>query len=70
MWKFYLVSVVVFSGCANMTFNKEMCNKIASDPQATMPKECMEYSEEEAQKAFDKPLKKIESKEDLEVHKE
>lgn len=70
MWKFYLISVFLFSGCANMTFNAQMCKEIASDPQATMPKECMKYSEEEAAKASLKPSEKIESKEDLEFNKE
>jgi hypothetical protein len=30
-----------------------MCDQIASDPQATMPEECRNYDEGEAQKAFD-----------------
>lgn len=70
MWKFYLLSVFIFSGCSNMTFNTQMCQEIATDPQATMPKECMKYSEEEAEKAFNKTSNKIESKEDLEFNKE
>jgi hypothetical protein len=42
-----------------------MCDKIASEPGATVPKECMPYLEEEAQKAFDKTKVKQESKEDI-----
>lgn len=54
MWKILLVSVFIFSGCSYFTFNATMCKEIASDPHATMPEECRVYSEEEAQKAFDK----------------
>jgi hypothetical protein len=68
--KLCLVSVVVFGGCANMTFNAQMCQNIRLDPQATMPQECMKYSEEEAAKASIKPSEKIQSKESLEFNKE
>jgi uncharacterized ion transporter superfamily protein YfcC len=67
MWKYFaVVLIVVFSGCSNIEFNAAMCEKIASDPNAVMPQECRNYSEEEAQKAFDKTnTEKFESKEDI-----
>jgi len=52
-WKLYISAVFIFSGCANVTFNATMCEQIASDPHATVPQECRNYNEEEAQKAFD-----------------
>ena len=71
MWKYYLETLLIFSGCSNVTFNASMCDQIASDPQAIMPQECRNYNEEEAQKAFDKTKHKVESKEDIvEFHKE
>lgn len=60
MYKYYLAIVLIFSGCSNITFNAAMCNQIASDPNAVMPKECRNYNEEEAQKAFDKVKNKKE----------
>jgi hypothetical protein len=65
MNKLYILAVFVFAGCSNMTFNASMCDKIASEPGATMPKECMPYIEEDAQKAFDKTKPKQESKENI-----
>ena len=65
MLKIYLPLVFVLAGCANMEFNAAMCNEIASDPHATMPKECRNYVEEEAQKAFDKTKDKHESTENI-----
>jgi len=66
MYKYYLIAtLLIFSGCSNMTFNASMCDKIASDPNAIMPQECRNYNEEEAQKAFDKTKHKQESKEDI-----
>jgi len=53
MWKFYIIAVFIFSGCSHFTFNKQMCDKIASEPNSVIPQECMQYSEEDAQKAFD-----------------
>ncbi|WP_373001852.1 hypothetical protein [Sulfurimonas sp.] len=71
MWKYYLATLLIFSGCSNITFNASMCDQIASDPQAIMPEECRNYNEEEAKKAFDKTKHKVESKEDIvEFHKE
>jgi len=65
MMKLYLPLLFVLAGCANMEFNAAMCNEIASDPQATMPKECRNYVEAEAQKAFDKTADKHESTENI-----
>ena len=53
MWKLYLLCAFAFSGCANITINATMCDQIALDPTATMPDECRNYNEDEAQKAFD-----------------
>ena len=65
MYKYLLLTMLLFSGCANMTFNATMCDQIASDPNAVMPQECINYNEEEAQKAFDKTKTKVQSKEDI-----
>jgi len=71
MYKYLLGALLIFSGCSNITFNAAMCDKIASDPQATMPEECRNYNEEEAQKAFDQTKHKRESAEDtVEFNKE
>lgn len=65
MWRLYIVSLALFAGCSNITFNATMCEEIASDPHATMPQECRNYVEQEAQKAFDQ------TKHDrLEVHED
>ena len=53
MWKFYLTSLLLFSGCAGITINATMCEQIASEPGATIPTECRNYVDKEAQKAFD-----------------
>ena len=65
MLKTYLVLLFLLAGCSNMEFNAAMCNEIASDPHATMPKECRNYVEAEAQKAFDKTKDKQESRENI-----
>ncbi|MDA3909309.1 MAG: hypothetical protein PF437_09470 [Sulfurimonas sp.] len=71
MYKYFLVTLLIFSGCSNVKFNATMCDQIASDPQAIMPQECRNYNEEEAQKAFDNKKHKVQSKEDIvEFHKE
>lgn len=68
MIKVLLTGCVVFlvSGCSYFTINATMCEEIMSDPHATIPKECRKYSEEDAQKAFDKADKKQSSEEILE----
>ena len=54
MYRLYsIVLVLFFSSCSHFTFNATMCDQIASDPQVTMPEECRNYNEDEAQKAFD-----------------
>jgi hypothetical protein len=70
MWKVYLITVFIFSGCSNFTFNTTMCDQIATDPNAVVPQECRNYSEKEAQKAFDKSKPKpISNEEMLEFNK-
>ncbi len=61
MWKFYLIAIFAFSGCTHFTFNASMCDQIASDPHATIPAECRNYNEKEAQKAFDNLNNKTET---------
>ena len=65
MWKLYTVSLFFLAGCSSIEFNATMCDQIASDPHATMPQECRNYSEEEAQKAFDKTKDTKESQENI-----
>ncbi len=66
-----LLALLVFGGCSNMTFNATMCDQINSDPNAIMPKECRAYSEEKAQKAFDKVENEKQSQKDrIEFNKE
>jgi len=65
MNKLYILAIFAFAGCSNMTFNASMCDQIASEPGAILPKECIPYSEEEAQKALDKTQQKKESKENV-----
>ena len=61
----------LFSACSYFTFNATMCEKIASDPLATMPEECRIYNEDEAQKSFDNTQNKnMESNESIEFHNE
>jgi len=52
MWKYYLVTVFLFSGCSYFTISGTMCDQIASDPHSTIPQECRNYNEAEADKAF------------------
>lgn len=49
-----LGAVFAIGGCSYFTVNAAMCDKIASDPHATVPQECRNYSEKEAEKAFNK----------------
>lgn len=66
MWKLYLVLIaLLFTGCSHFRLNAAMCNKIMSDPTATVPEECRNYSKEEAEKAFNKNRPKTHSKEDI-----
>ena len=55
MWKLSIIVTIVllFNGCSYFKFNATMCENIASDPTATLPPECIDYVEEDAQKAFE-----------------
>jgi|FLOH01.1.fsa_nt_gi hypothetical protein len=70
MWKIYLIAVFFFSGCTNFTISASMCDQIAKDPQATMPQECRNYNEKEAEKAFNKTKKKQSPEDIIEYNKE
>lgn len=54
MYKITILVALFLSGCANFTINGTMCDQIARDPGATMPQECKDYNEKEAEKAFNK----------------
>lgn len=45
---------LMLSACANFTINGTMCDQVAREPGETMPQECRDYSEKEADKAFNK----------------
>jgi len=64
MYKYIFLTLLIFSGCSNMTFNATMCDQINSDPNAIMPKECEAYDEEKAEKAFNKVEDEKQSKKD------
>ena len=67
MYKLYLLMPLVFGACSHFTINATMCDRIASDPLATMPEECRIYNEDEAQKSFDNTHnKRIDSNETIE----
>ena len=70
MWKIYLIAVLLFSGCTKFTISAAMCDQIASDPQATIPKECRNYNEKEAEKSFNKTKKKQSPEDIIEFNKE
>lgn len=65
MWKLYILTIFILSGCSHFTFNATMCDQIANDPNAVIPQECRNYSEEEAEKAFNKTTKKPVSNEEI-----
>ena len=65
MFKILPLMAIIFSGCSNFTLNATICDQISSDAMATIPKECQNYSEEKAQKAFDKLKDKHESQDDI-----
>ncbi|WP_373071850.1 hypothetical protein [Sulfurimonas sp.] len=65
-----IVFAFILGGCSYFTFNATMCDQIASDPHATIPKECRVYNEEEAEKAFHKTDKtKLKDEESVEFNK-
>ncbi|MEN4045652.1 hypothetical protein MLC52_00080 [Sulfurimonas sp. NW15] len=71
MIKISMLTILFLTGCSNITITAAMCDKIQGDPTATIPQECRDYSEKEADKAFNKVVneKKV-SDSDLEFHKE
>ena len=72
MYKLVLVFLFssFFIGCSNFTINATMCDEIKVDPLATIPKECRKYSEEEAEKAFNKEKKILAPGDIIKVDKE
>ena len=72
MYKFTMVAIaLLFSGCTTqVTFNEQMCDKIAKDPRDTIPQECIPYIEEEAAKASLNEKEKLDPKESIEFTKE
>ncbi len=71
MYKIVLLIALLLSGCSNFTVNATMCDKVASEPGVTVPKECRNYNEKEADKAFNKVVdeKKVSDK-DIEFNEE
>lgn len=71
MYKILIIAALFFTGCSNITITAAMCDKLESEPGATVPQECRAYSEKEADKAFNKVVneKKV-SDSDIEFHKE
>ena len=65
MIKIIAILLMAFSSSFAFSFNATMCDKIASQPNQMLPEECKNYSEKEAEKAFNKTKKKHESKEDI-----
>ena len=53
MWKFSIITIFILNGCSHFTLNKQMCEQIASEPNAIIPQECMQYNEDDAKKAFE-----------------
>jgi hypothetical protein len=63
---------LMVSACSGVTVTAAMCDQIANDPSAPpIPKECKDYNEKEAQKAFNKVVdeKKV-SDQDIEFSRE
>ena len=60
----------LFIGCSNFTINGTMCDRVKVDPLATIPAECRKYSEEEAEKAFNKEEKILAPGDIIKVDKE
>jgi len=60
----FLTVMLLLSGCGQFTVNGTMCDQIASEPGVTVPQECRNYSEEKAEKAFNKVVeeKKVSDK--------
>ncbi len=45
----FIISSFVFVGCSHFSINGMMCDKIISDPFATIPRECRNYDKELAE---------------------
>jgi hypothetical protein len=72
MYKILLLLALFLSGCGTkFVVTGTMCDKVASEPGATIPKECRNYNEKEADKAFNKVVdqKKVSDK-DLKFEQE
>lgn len=54
MYKILLAFSFFFSGCANFQINGTMCDQVANEPGQSVPTECRNYNEDEADKAFNK----------------
>ncbi len=69
MYKILILAALFLTGCSNFKITAAMCEKLESEPGATVPQECRAYSEKEADKAFNKVKneKKV-SDSDLEFH--
>lgn len=69
MSKLMLLLPFLFSGCY-FTFNAAMCDQIARDPNAVMPRECRNYVEAEADKASKNVNKILDAHDAIEFTKE
>ena len=71
MYKLLLALAFVLSGCANFTIGGTMCDQVGNELGMTASKECRNYNEAEADKAFNKVVedKKVSDK-DIEFHQE
>jgi len=54
MYKYLLVALLGLSGCSGFVINGTMCDNLSMEPGATMPQECRDYNEKDADKAFHK----------------
>lgn len=64
MYNLLIILSLLLGGCANFTIQGTMCDEIEREQGATVPKECRNYNEEEADKAFNKVVdeKKVSDK--------
>ena len=58
MLKIATLLALTLSAGMSFSINASMCDKIATEPNTMVPEDCQNYSEEKAQKAFDKTKKK------------
>jgi len=68
-----ILMTLLFSGCANYTINGTVCDQVENDAgtMSIAPQECRDYSEKDADKAFNKAVedKKVSDK-DIKFDKE